>query len=133
MPPVLVDTSAWFALYVPDDQDHSSAFQWYEANNQPLLTTDYIIDELLTLLRFRGELRRSLDVAQDLTTTLEIPIERITPADFDAAIGVFQRFGDRRWSFTDCTSRVVMERLGIRQAFSFDEHFRQFGTVSVVP
>jgi hypothetical protein len=26
-----------------------------------------------------------------------------------------------------------MYRLGIRRAFAFDDHFRQFGTVAVVP
>jgi len=26
-----------------------------------------------------------------------------------------------------------MERLGIKTAFSFDQHFSQFGTVDVVP
>lgn len=31
-------------------------------------------------------------------------------ADFDAAWEVFQKFEDKAWSFTDCTSRVVMER-----------------------
>jgi predicted nucleic acid-binding protein len=45
---------------------------------------------------------------------------------------VFQRFHDKEWSFTDCTSRVVMQRLGIQRAFAFDDHFRQFGTVTVV-
>ncbi len=28
---------------------------------------------------------------------------------------------------------VVMERLGITTAFALDKHFRQFGTVAVVP
>lgn len=130
---VLVDTSAWFALYVPDDEDHATAVQWYDANELPLLTTDYVIDELLTLLRFRGETRRSIDVACDLTKGLDVRIERVTAGDFSAAIEVFQRYADKLWSFTDCTSRVLMERLGIRQAFSFDEHFHQFGTVAVVP
>ncbi len=46
---------------------------------------------------------------------------------------IFSRFRDNEWSFTDCVSRVVMGRLGISVAFAFDEHFRQFGTVSVVP
>lgn len=133
MPAVFVDTSAWFALYVPDDQDHPTAVEWYEANNHPLLTTDYVIDELLTLLRFRGERRRSIEVARDLIEILDIRIERITPTDFDVAVELFQRFQDKLWSFADCTSRVVMERLGTIQAFSFDEHLRQFGTVTVVP
>ena len=134
MPAVFVDTSAWFALYVPDDQDHSAAVTWFEANHRPLVTTDYVIDELLTLLRFRREHRRSIEVARDFTEApAMIRIERISSADFKAAIEVFQRFGDKLWSFTDCTSRAVMDRLDIHEAFSFDEHFRQFGTVTVLP
>lgn len=45
MPGVFVDTSAWFALYVPDDEDHARAVQWFEANDIPLVTSDYVIDE----------------------------------------------------------------------------------------
>jgi predicted nucleic acid-binding protein len=33
----------------------------------------------------------------------------------------------------DCTSKVVIERLGLTHALSFDQHFLQFGTVTVVP
>ena len=51
----------------------------------------------------------------------------------DGAIGLVRRFRDKNWSFTDCTSRMVMEKLAIGTAFAFDQHFRQFGTVSVVP
>jgi predicted nucleic acid-binding protein len=45
----------------------------------------------------------------------------------------FERFADKDWSFTDCTSKVVIEQLGITHAFSFDHHFQQFGTVQLVP
>lgn len=133
MGPVFVDTSAWFALYVPDDRDHPKALSWYEGNDHPVITSDYVIDELLTLLRFRGEHRRATEVAHDLSEALEVHIEWITPTDFQAAIELFRGFSDKRWSFTDCTSRVVMSRLGVAAAFAFDEHFRQFGTVTVVP
>jgi predicted nucleic acid-binding protein len=30
-------------------------------------------------------------------------------------------------------SKVVMESLGVGTVFAFDHHFRQFGTVEVVP
>lgn len=53
--------------------------------------------------------------------------------DVAAGWDVFDRFADKDWSFTDWTSKVVMESLGIGQAFGFDRHFRQFGTVAVVP
>jgi uncharacterized protein len=46
---------------------------------------------------------------------------------------VYQRFSDKGWSFTDCSSYVVMAKLGISDAFSFDCHFRQFGFVNVLP
>lgn len=133
MTPILVDTSAWFALYVPDDLHHTKALAWFEGNNLPHSTADYIIDELLTLLRVRRELRRAIDVACDLTENSWIQLERVSPADFHSAIQVFKTFSDKLWSFTDCTSRVVMERTGMNAAFSFDSHFHQFGTIAVVP
>lgn len=60
-------------------------------------------------------------------------IARIEEQDFLQAWELFRRYDDKAWSFTDCTSRVIMERLGIQRAFAFDDHFRQFGTVTVVP
>lgn len=57
---IFVDTSAWFASVVPTDSDHLDAARWLAANTESLLTTDYVIDETLTLLRARGERRRAL-------------------------------------------------------------------------
>ena len=60
-------------------------------------------------------------------------LEWVKPADALQAWEIFSRYRDKAWSFTDCISFVVMNRLKIQQAFAFDEHFRQFGTVAVVP
>ena len=57
----------------------------------------------------------------------------MTGKDFRNAGDLLLRYRDKGWSFTDCTSYVVMERLGIETALAFDDHFRQFGTVTVVP
>ena len=57
----------------------------------------------------------------------------VSQNDVAEAWRVFREFQDKQWSFTDCVSRAVMQRLGIDRAFAFDEHFRQFGTVTVVP
>jgi len=60
-------------------------------------------------------------------------IHKITAADLSLAWKTFEQFDDKGWSFTDCTSKVVMEELGITTAFTFDQHFKQFGTIQVVP
>lgn len=51
---IFVDTSAWFAAIVPTDPNYPHAARWLAANSEPLLTTDYVIDETLTLLRACG-------------------------------------------------------------------------------
>jgi len=52
---IFVDSGAWYASLVPDDADHAAATAWLTQNREPLVTTDYILDETLTLLRVRGQ------------------------------------------------------------------------------
>ena len=131
--PVFVDTGAWFAYFVRRDPDHIAAAEWMKTNRLPLLTTDFVLDELFTLLK----LRESHAVATAAGNTLlhggVARVERVSEEDFTRAWNVFKQFRDKEWSFTDCTSKVVMERLGITYAFAFDNHFEQFGTVIRVP
>jgi len=130
---VLVDAGAWYASLIPTDPDHSAAIAWLNQNQEPLITTDFVIDETLTLLRARGQNRRALMVADAFIAGNLGAIHFLTPAEFQEALEVFRRYADKEWSFTDCTSKVVIEKLGLAKAFSFDHHFRQFGTVLVVP
>lgn len=130
---IFVDTGAWFAAFVPNDPDHAAADAWLTKNTAPLVTTDYVLDELLTLLKRRGELERAIRLGQSILDGAVARFEWIVPADFNAAWEVFRQFRDKGWSFTDCTSWAVMERLSIVTAFAFDRHFRQFGNVTVVP
>jgi predicted nucleic acid-binding protein len=58
-----VDSGAWFATFVPSDRSHVEATRWFHQNSSPLITTDYVVDETLALLRARGELDRAVAVA----------------------------------------------------------------------
>jgi predicted nucleic acid-binding protein len=130
---IFVDTGAWFAVFVPNDPDHGTAEAWLTANREPLATTDYVVDELLTLLKICGEFQRALRLGSRLWSGAIAHLEWVRPDDVQRAWEIFQRYHDKDWSFTDCVSRVVMERLAIQTAFAFDDDFRQFGTVVVVP
>ena len=130
---IFVDSGGWFASLITTDSDHLAAKVWLRTNKLPLVTTDYVVDETLTLLRARGEARDAMNLAKLFSLGKAAKIEFVTPTDFESALALFQEYGDKQWSFTDCTSKVVMERLGITTAFAFDQHFRQFGSVDVVP
>jgi predicted nucleic acid-binding protein len=130
---IFVDTGAWFAAFVPNDADHVAADAWLQANTDVLVTTDYVVDELLTLLKMRGEYQRALAIGPPLLQGDITRLEWVRQDDVHKAWEIFAQYADKEWSFTDCVSRVVMNRLAIRTAFAFDEHFRQFGTVTVVP
>ena len=130
---IFVDTGAWYASLVPTDPDHTRAVQWLATNYSPLLTTDYVIDETLTLLRVRGERKRALLLGTRFFHHDLAEIHKITANDLMLAWNAFEQFHDKSWSFTDCTSKVVMEQLNIQVAFAFDHHFHQFGTIQVMP
>ena len=82
---IFVDTGAWFAAAVPSDPDHAAASRWLAVNTEPLLTTDYVVDETLTLLRARGERRRALLLGAAFFGARLAEVYRLTEADIAAA------------------------------------------------
>jgi hypothetical protein len=132
---IFVDTGAWFSCTVPSDPNYTSARTWKE-QNQPhyqFFTTDYVIDETLTLLRARGEFRRAIALGEAFFSNTLAQIHYLTQDDIQATWEIFRKFSDKEWSFTDCSSKIIIEKFGIKEAFTFDEHFKQFGSVIVVP
>lgn len=131
---IFVDTSAWFAASVPSDPNFETAAGFLAVTDSALLiTTDYVLDEYLTLLKTRGETRRVGALGRRILEEDVCRLEWIEPHDVYKAWTIFESYRDKGWSFTDCVSRIVIERLNIVEAFAFDEHFREFGNVTVVP
>ncbi|MFQ5852969.1 MAG: type II toxin-antitoxin system VapC family toxin [Candidatus Binatia bacterium] len=134
---IFVDTGAWFAIAVRNDPDHTSAMTWLEGNREPLVTTDYILAETATLVRMRDKTARGHRLAVRIATSLlkqeAAILERVTGADIEDALRIFQKYRDHLFSFVDCTSFVVMERLRITHAFAFDENFDEYPGISRVP
>lgn len=130
---IFVDTGGWFASIVPTDPNFDKATDFLTNNLEPLLTTDYVVDETLTLLRARGERKRALILGEKFFADELAVIYRLSDEDLKMAWEIFRSFADKDWSYTDCTSKVVMENFNINKAFAFDKHFRQFGNVIVVP
>ena len=130
---IFVDSGAWFASLVPTDPDYQAAQTRLAQNRQALVTSDYIVDETLTLLLIRGQKARALAWGQAVFQGQVAQLRYLSPQELQDAWLVFCQYHDKDWSFTDCTCKIAMEHWGVSVAFSFDQHFRQFGWVNVVP
>lgn len=87
------------------------------------------MDETFTLLFRRlpfPQARESLETLDDAIQDGYLRLEQITPERFEQAKRLRLRFQDKpRISFTDLTSMVVMNELGIADILTGDAHFVQ--------
>jgi uncharacterized protein len=127
---LFVDTAGWVACADAGDPAHRPASaardRWLEQGGV-LVTSDYVADETLTFLR----LRLGLDAAEAWWRLAEgsarLRWEFVTLARADKAREIFFRYRDKEFSFTDCTSFVVMRELRLREVLTTDHHFAQAG------
>lgn len=131
---VFVDTGPLHALNSRRDQYFLKAhviLKQIQRERMALVTTDYVIDEAATslLTTVKAGYRNAMSFLTWLSKQPNpIEIEWMNQQRFGQARDVFRRFNrDKLWSFTDCTSYVVMRERKIKTAFSFDEHFREMG------
>lgn len=129
---IFVDTGAWFVSLVPADPHHFKVVGFLQQNPLPLITIDYVIDETLTLLRARGEARKAITLSRQFVDLQTANYVHITPAMVSKAWELFRDQPARQWSFTDCTSKAVMDELQLRQALFLDHHFRELGAIDVL-
>jgi uncharacterized protein len=130
---VFIDTGPWYASVVPADPRHAEVMAWFRTNHEPLTTTDYVIDEALTLLRVRGEPARAIALGRRLLDLSAVGIHFLNEEEIRQAWALFRDNPNRDWTFTDCTSKIVIDRLHIKKALTFDRHFIEFGALQLLP
>ena len=92
-----------------------------------LVSTDYVIDETLTLMRFRLGLRAAERWWSQIDASSRVRWERVDASRAEKARTRFFTWIDKEFSFTDCTSFVVMDELGLTRVLTTDRHFTQAG------
>jgi predicted nucleic acid-binding protein len=131
-----LDTGYVIALEAEDDQRHREAREHWRnlAQQRPdLVTTTYVIDEIVTFFNSRDRHAKAVEIGQRLLQSPHIQLVHVDIPLFEEGWSYFQRRPDKRYSLTDCISFVVMERERIREALSFDDHFKQAGFKRLPP
>lgn len=128
MTSVFVDTSYLLALELANDQNHTAALQhWRRAIKAlpRLVTTSYVFDEVVTFFNCRGHYAKAIEVGDRLLHSPSVHMVHVDEELFHAGWLYLQQHQDKGYSLTDCISFVVMQRLGINIAYTFDKHFVQ--------
>jgi len=124
---LFVDTSAWFAYVNRRDPDHAAVRNVFNAFPGRLVTSNFILDETVSLCLYRLGRQAANRVGSVLFDPKEVDLLRITADDEHAAWALFLDRPDQRYSFTDCTSFVLMHRLGLDTALALDSDFAAEG------
>lgn len=134
MTAVLVDTSAFYALADRSDEHHArarKALSRFAREGRELLTTSFVIDETLTLVRMRLGHAQAVSLGERLMSSGWCRLIEISTELRQNAWEIFVRHADQTFSFTDCTSFAVMRAMRIAEAFTFDR--ADFAAAGFIP
>jgi len=131
---VLIDTWGWLALghrRDPRHQEIKALYQRLREDGTRLYTTDYVLDEVLTLIFRRESFAEAVNLMEGIFQASQegrLAMERVTSDRFTAAWELRKRFQDKpKISFTDLTSMVIMQDRNIKKILTDDDHFTYVG------
>jgi len=134
---VFVDSSALKANYDSGDDYHAKAGELMrkiaarETEVTSFVTTDYVLDEAVTLTRFAHSHAMAVELAKATLVSKFVNMVYCDEELFSEGMEVFARHSDKEWSLTDCVSFAAMKKYDVRTAFTFDAHFKQAGFATV--
>ncbi|SRR6266851_8971604 len=131
---LFVDTSGWAYYLDREDPLYPAVFALVRSTvmqQRRLITTNYILAELVALLLSRYHLPRQqvITVINALKTDASVEIVHIEQSTDNEAWALLEARTDKEWSLVDASSFVVMRHFGIAQALTTDHHFTQAGFI----
>jgi predicted nucleic acid-binding protein len=128
---LLVDSWGWLVLEDSRDPLHKTVSGIYAeaaAAAGNVFSTNFILDETISLLFRRRPFREASRFTSGLLLSPFITIEQVTPARFQKAFDLRLRLRDKpNISFTDLTTMIVARELKVTDILTGDKHFRQVG------
>lgn len=134
MKAICVDTWGWVNIFNKKEPNHHDVFQIYyniRFSRGIIYTTDYILDEVYTLLFKRVSFETALKSVDTVSKAIDdgyLNLIWITPERFQAAKKMRIKFKDKPdISFTDITTMVAMQEFKICEIITGDAHFTHVG------
>ncbi len=130
-----IDTSGFYAILARHDSKHAKAraiLRDAAKKKSTFVTTDYVIDETATLLHAKALSHILPDLFDIVFESKACAIEWMDQDRFLKTRTLFLKHRDQSWSFTDCSSFIVMKELRITEVLTKDKHFIEAGFTSLL-
>lgn len=129
---IFVDTTTWVAGIDASDRLHEDGKAVLEAliegRSAPALTTDFVLDETMTLLKKRGaRVSKVVEALQRLISSPLVTLVYVDESAFGESLLNFKKY--EKMSFTDAVTLTIMRRYGVKEIFSHDKDFDLKGIV----
>lgn len=123
---IFIDTTIWVAAIDSNDILHEDGVATLKAiieRKLPLaITTDYVLDEVMTLLKRRKiPGKKIVNIIKKIFESPRVIVVFIDEKLFSEAIKIFSKYD--QLSFTDATTIAVMKTYKLKEIFSHDSDF----------
>lgn len=129
---IFLDTTVWVGAVDASDRCHPDARLILEAlvrGDLPLsLTSDYVLNETLTILKARGlNPKEVADAVIKIMLSPKVQVVFVDEAIFEGSLPLYVKYNGL--SFTDAASLFIMRKYGVKEIYSHDSDFDKVGWV----
>ena len=128
---LFVDTSAWIALVEKRHALRQRVAALLQGFPGRLYTSNFVFDETVALCQVRHDHAAARALGSHILDSPDLQLLRLSSQDERRSWELFLDRKDKAYSYTDCTSFVLMRRLGLTEVATLDLDFRREGFVTL--
>lgn len=125
---LFIDTGAFIALIIEEDNLHEIAKTYYQSLRKSILlyTSILVVSETYTWLRYHYGFQPAsqfLDIIKNGIKTGNLIVLYPDPVICEKAHAILIKYKDQELSYADALSFAILEAEEIKDVFGFDNHF----------
>lgn len=110
------------------DKNHDAASRFLQRllkRPVSLLLHEWVFVEAMTLLKVRGGPGVAIRAGEEMKRNPLYRWQASTPQLEQLAWGIFERYTDKDWSYTDCTLLALSQQMKTSEIWTYDQNLRQ--------
>lgn len=122
---IFIDASYYLSLLNSADSNHQKAIEiGLRHKDEVYISSQAVLGEVLTAGSQRIDKNLTIEFVEEiLKSRTRVVLE--TKELIDEAFLLFKKIGSKNISWVDCYSLSIIKKLKIKEALSFDRHFKQ--------